>query len=570
MHSRDANTAFANALVDEWARGGVSHAVIAPGSRSTPLALALVRDDRITPHVVLDERSAAFFALGLAKASGVPAVLLCTSGTAAANFHPAVVEAHHARVPMLLCSADRPPELRDVGAPQTIDQAHLYGLILRWSHDPGPPDDTVGAGARWRALACRSLAKAMASPPGPVHLNLPFREPLVPTGEPLVDAPGRQDGRPWTGTLPRAATASAEAVTVLASLVREARTGVIVAGFGARVDGGALDRFSAATGWPVLADAVSNARRWPSVVSTYEALLRSPGFASANVPDLAVRIGAPLTSKVANQWLDAIPTVLVDEYDGWLDPPRAAVQRIVASPTSLLDATATTLAADGASGRARDEWQAADAIARRAIDALLDADDSPCEARVARDVAACAPEGAQLVVASSLAVRALEWCMAPRDDITLYANRGANGIDGFVSTALGVATATRAPTIALLGDLCFLHDSNGLLGAAARGVDATFVVVDNDGGGIFSYLPQQDLAEFETLFATPQRVDLVAVARAHGVDAERVTRAPELPGAVKESVGRGGVRVLVVPVDRPSSVARHQSLWRAVDAALAS
>jgi 2-succinyl-5-enolpyruvyl-6-hydroxy-3-cyclohexene-1-carboxylate synthase len=566
MHSRDANTAFANTLADEWARGGVAHAVVAPGSRSTPLALALVREPRITVRVVLDERSAAFCALGIGASTGTPAVLLCTSGTAAANLLPAVVEAHHANVPMLVCTADRPPELRGVGAPQTIDQHDLFHGVVRYAHDPGPPDDVEGSGARWRSLAVRALAHARGGRPGPVHLNLPFREPLVPTGAPLVDAPGRAGGRPWTATVTATARADDDAARRLAALVTGARRGLVVAGFGCRTDGRVLQRFAAASGWPVLADAVSNARRGPYVVASYEALLRTPAFADAHRPDLVLRLGAPPTSRIACEWLAEFPTVLVDEHDEWLDPPRAAIERFAGAPTALLDAATAQLARPQAGWS--ESWQRADRIARDTIDALLDADDEPCEARIARDLAAALPDGARLAVASSLPVRALEWCMTPRDGLTVHANRGANGIDGFVSTVVGLAAANASgsPTVALLGDLCFLHDTNGLL--AADGVDATFVVVDNRGGAIFSYLPQYELPEFETLFATPPNVDLAALAVAHGAYAERVASAADLPAALKDAVDAGGVRVVVVPVDRERSLVRHRGLWRAVAEAL--
>src|SRR5689334_9344772 len=220
MTERDATTACAVALVDEWARAGVTDAVVAPGSRSAPLALALARDDRVRVHVVVDERSAAFRALGIGLATGWPAVVCCTSGTAAANSHPAVIEASHARVPLLVCTADRPPELRDTGAGQTIDQAHLYGRAVRWFCEPGPPGDEPGAGATWRALASRAVATAAGPPAGPVHLNLAFREPLVPSGAPLVDAPGRPAGEPWTGSFAGVPAASPAAVARLTDRVR--------------------------------------------------------------------------------------------------------------------------------------------------------------------------------------------------------------------------------------------------------------------------------------------------------------------------------------------------------------
>jgi 2-succinyl-5-enolpyruvyl-6-hydroxy-3-cyclohexene-1-carboxylate synthase len=570
MSGRDATTAFAVTLVDEWARAGVTDAVVAPGSRSTPLALALARDDRIRVHVVLDERSAAFRALGLGLASGRPAVLLCTSGTAAANFHPAVIEASHARVPMLVCTADRPPELRDVGAGQTIDQAHLFGRAVRWFSDTGPPTDEPSVGVTWRALASRAFAETVGAPPGPVHLNLPFREPLLPTGAELVDAPGRADGRPWTTSTRTPLTPTFADVARLAALVRAHPRGVLVAGWGAEVRPATAARFAAAAGWPVLADPLSQLRAGPPAISTYEALLRASVFADAHRPDLVVRVGAPLTSKVAGAWLDpAIAQVLVDPHDGWLDPHRAATERFVVDADLLLAAVADAVGAPVERAWLTG-WTAAERAARAALDRTLDATGVLCEGAIARDVAAALPDGATLVVASSLPVRALEWCMSPRDQVRVLANRGANGIDGFVSTVMGIAHASApAPSVGLCGDLCFLHDTNGLLGATGP---ATFVVIDNGGGGIFSYLPPAQLPEFEQLFGTPHGLDLVEVARAHGAVAERIDDLGKLALALGPDALRASddVRVFVVPVDRTASVARHQELWTAVGAALGS
>jgi 2-succinyl-5-enolpyruvyl-6-hydroxy-3-cyclohexene-1-carboxylate synthase len=283
--TRDATTAFARALVDEWARAGVRQACLAPGSRSTPLALALAGDDRIRVHVHIDERSAAFFALGIAKAGGAPAVVLCTSGTAAANFHPAVLEASHSRTPLIVCTADRPPELRDTGAGQTIDQLDLYGGAVRWFHDVGVPVDHPGAGAAWRAVAARAPAEALGPPAGPVHLNLPFREPLVPTGAPLVPAPSRPDGRPWTTTTRPVRAAGAATVDRLTTLVRDNPRGLIVAGWGNGASPATVERFAVAAGWPVFADPISDLRRGAAAVSTYEAVLRAPGFADRSRAD---------------------------------------------------------------------------------------------------------------------------------------------------------------------------------------------------------------------------------------------------------------------------------------------
>jgi 2-succinyl-5-enolpyruvyl-6-hydroxy-3-cyclohexene-1-carboxylate synthase len=563
VSDRDVATGFVVALVDEWARCGCTHAVIAPGSRSTPLALALTRDERIAVTVMLDERSAAFQALGIGLATRRPAILVSTSGTAAANFSPAVIEAAHARVPLLVCTADRPPELRDTGAGQTIDQTKLYGDAVRWFHDPGVPSDNAAAVATWRPLACRAVAEAVGPPGGPVHLNLPFREPLLPTGAPSVSPPGRADGRSWTNTTSARRAADAETTTRLAELVHAHEAGVLVAGWGAGATPATVRRFARAAGWPVLADPISDLRVDGCAVSTYEALLRARAFGASHRPSLVVQIGAPLTSKLANAWLaTSTAHVAIDPDDAWLDPHRTASDRVAADAELLLGALADEL---GASRRTPwlAEWLAAERRARTAIDRVLDAADAPFEGVIARDVAAALPDGAALVVASSLPVRALEWCMAPRDGLQIASNRGANGIDGFVSTAFGVAAGRGAPVVGLCGDLCFLHDTNGLL-AAAGSVPVTFVVIDNDGGGIFSFLPQQDLAEFEMLFGTPHGLDLVAVARAHGVGAERVTDVTGL----KDALASGETRVLVVRVDRATTVEHHRMLWSAVEQAL--
>jgi 2-succinyl-5-enolpyruvyl-6-hydroxy-3-cyclohexene-1-carboxylate synthase len=563
MTGRDATTAFAAALVDEWVRAGVTDAVVAPGSRSAPIALALTRDDRVRVQVVLDERSAAFRALGIGLATGRPAVVCCTSGTAAANFHPAVIEASHARVPLIVCTADRPPELQDAGAGQTVDQTHLYGAAVRWFSEPGPPADDAGAGATWRALASRAVAAASGPPAGPVHLNLAFREPLLPSGAPLVEAPGRADGAPWTRSTSATPMPRAEDVARLAERVRTNSRGLLVAGWGAGVAPATAERFAEAAGWPVLADPISQLRTGTHAVSTYEALLRTPGFADAHRPDLVVRIGAPLTSRVATAWLDpSVKQVLVDPFGNWLDPHHAAGERFAVDAEALVRAVVDELGAPRRSDWF-DDWQRSETRSRTAIDRSLDASDEPYEGLVARNLAAAATDGTTLVVASSIPVRALEWCMAPRTGVRVLANRGANGIDGFVSTVVGVAGAAPAATVGLCGDLCFLHDVNGLLGATAP---ATFVVVDNDGGGIFSYLPPAELPEFEALFATPHGLDLVEVARAHGAHAERIDDPGKLVEAVQAPAG--GVRVFVVPVDRQSSVERHRALWDAVAAAL--
>jgi 2-succinyl-5-enolpyruvyl-6-hydroxy-3-cyclohexene-1-carboxylate synthase len=569
--TRDAATAFARALVDEWARAGVSDACLAPGSRSTPLALALADEARVRLHVHVDERSVAFFALGAAKASGVPAVVLCTSGTAAANFHPAVLEAHHSRTPMIVCTADRPPELRDTGAGQTIDQVGLYGGAVRWFCDPGVPADRPGIGAVWRSIAARAATDASGPPAGPVHLNLSFHEPLVPTGAGLVPAPGRADGRPWTTTTRAARTPDTATVERLARAVRENARGLIVAGWGTAASPAAVERLASTAAWPVLADPLSGLRRDSHAVSTYEALLRVPGFADRHRPDLVLRLGATPTSKLLTNWLPAdVPQLVVDPDDAWLDPGRGAGERLALDEDPLLVALSDEL---GPSARATspwlDTWQAAEHTARSALDELFDGWETLFEGRVARDIVDALPDDATLIVASSMPVRDVEAFARPRHGLRFLANRGVSGIDGFVSTALGAAAVSSGPTVALLGDLCLLHDANGLLGAIRRDLDVTLVVLDNDGGGIFSFLPQAELPEhFEQLFGTPHGVHLAALAAVYGVSADRVEKAGDLPAALDSSVAAGGVRLVVVPTDRSDNVARHHEAWAVVTDAL--
>jgi 2-succinyl-5-enolpyruvyl-6-hydroxy-3-cyclohexene-1-carboxylate synthase len=570
---------FALTLVDELVRAGVTDACVAPGSRSAPLALALAEHPGIRVHVHLDERSAAFFALGAAKRSGRAVVVLCTSGTAAANFHPAVLEADLARTPLLVLTADRPPELRGTGANQATDQLKLYGSAVRWFCEVGVPADDPGAGRYWRSLASRATAEATGPPAGPVHLNLAFADPLVPpaaegeaglAGEP---AAGRAGGAPWTAAPAGRRSAAPDDVAGLAGAVRANPRGVLVAGWGADLDPAAVDAFAAASGWPVLADPLSGARRGPAAVSTYDGLIRAPRFAAAHRPSLAVRVGGAPTSKALTAWLDeSVPQVLVDPAAGWSDPARAATLRLTADPSELLAATAALLAAGGpgsASPWLR-KWLEAEQVAREAIDGLLDEWAEPFEGRVARDLVGWTPAGGTLVVGSSMPVRDVDAFARPRDGLRFVANRGLSGIDGFVATALGVAAVGEEPVVALCGDLTLLHDASSLLGAAGRPRGAVLVVVDNDGGGIFSFLPQARLPGdlFEPLFGTPHGLDLTALAAAARVPSRVVEKAADLAPALDAALGGGGTQLVVVRSDRAANLARHRAVTEAVTVAV--
>ncbi|MGK2947134.1 MAG: 2-succinyl-5-enolpyruvyl-6-hydroxy-3-cyclohexene-1-carboxylic-acid synthase [Acidimicrobiales bacterium] len=561
---QDVQATFCATLVDEWVRAGVLHAVICPGSRSTPLALALL--DRaahgdLAVHVHHDERSAGFLALGLALASGEPSVVLTTSGTAAVEVHPAVVEAHLAGVPLIVCTADRPAELVDVGAPQAIDQTHLFGRSVRWFHEPGVADDVTAP--RWRTTAARAVAEATGDRPGPVHLNLAFREPLVGRSGSLP--PGRATG-PWAWR--------AERVGIGAPPVRLAelagQRGVLVAGPGSG-PGHEVDTVARALGWPVLA--APQAEVWGLVgasVTGADAIVRTaPDHLR---PEVVVRLGGSLASRLVGEWLasSGAPEIVIAGAGRWDDPHASATVVVPASPAEVLEhwRREASDVAPAEAGAWRAAWEACSTSAADAIESTLAAVGGLTEPGVARSVVEALPDGAHLVVSSSMPIRDLEWYGTGGRLLRVHANRGANGIDGVVSTAVGVAAATRAPTALLIGDVAFLHDTNGLLGAAQRGIDLVVMVVDNDGGGIFSFLPQAEVVapdRFELVYGTPHGLDLAAVAAAHGAEARVVD---DVGAAVAGALAAGGVHVLVARTDRADNVGVHRQINAAVAEAL--
>ena len=550
------------AFVDELVRCGVTDACTSPGSRSTPLVLALVRDGRLRCSSHLDERSGGFFALGLAKATRRPVVLACTSGTAAAEYLPAVVEAHEAGVPLLVLTADRPAELREVGAGQTIDQLGLYGRAARWFFDVGTGHAATPERARWmRSLACRAVWAASAGArPGPVHLNWPLREPLVPPAGPGPDPlPGRADGRPW---LARPAASPPSSAAALRAALDGARRPLVVAGRAERDPklGEAVAAYALALGAPLLADPLSGARRGPAAVAHYDALLRDAGFAAGHRPDVVLRIGDLPTSKPLRQWLAALdaPQIAFAPEGVWHDPDGALAALLPGDPRATLAEAAGPPAAEDGWLRA---WTDADAAAARAIDATLGPELS--EPRVARELVARLPAQATLVVASSMPVRDVETFAPARDDggPRVLANRGANGIDGTVSTALGVAVAG-ARTVLLIGDVALAYDLSGLVSRRRLELDLTIVVLDNDGGGIFEFLAVAAARDaFEEHVATPPGLDLRSLAATFGLPYGEPTDATALTAA------RGLVHVRT---DRRANVALHRRVWEAVAAAVRS
>jgi 2-succinyl-5-enolpyruvyl-6-hydroxy-3-cyclohexene-1-carboxylate synthase len=570
----DVQAAFCAVLCDEWARAGVTDAVVAPGSRSTPMVVALDAEPRIRVTVVLDERSAGFTALGIGLATGRPAVVVTTSGTASVELHPAVVEAGQAFVPLIAVTTDRPPELHQVAAPQTVEQTGLFGPAVRWAFDPGVAEP--GGAGMWRSLAARAVAEAVAGPagPGPVQLNLPFREPLLGDPAAFVTPPGRPDGSPWhtVGSQPPGLPdrATVEQIARLAG-----RRGLIVAGAGDPAAAPAVLGLAARLGWPVLADPRSGCRvPSPWVVSSADPLLRCPSF-SQEVPEAVLRIGPPWASKVVNTWLAGLPAgvpqILLDPRDRWADPERRATHVTRTSPAGLLAALEGAAEPDHEWAAL---WQMGERSARSAIDRLI-GPGGPLELSepgVAHAALHALAAGGTLIASSSMPVRDVEWYGPPLAGATVLANRGANGIDGVVATAIGVAMARPdTPTVGLLGDLAFLYDVGSLLWAGRRPGRLRLVVVDNDGGGIFSFLSQaaaMPAARFERYWGTPHGLDLVALARAYRVDAEPVETRSALDRWLTEESGDGdGLRVAVVRSDRSANVAAHDRIHAAVASA---
>jgi 2-succinyl-5-enolpyruvyl-6-hydroxy-3-cyclohexene-1-carboxylate synthase len=565
-------------FTDELVRAGVQHACVTPGSRSAPLALALAAHPALRLWMHLDERSAAFFALGLAKATRLPVALACTSGTAAANFLPAVVEAFHARVPLVVLTADRPPELQGCGAPQTIDQLRLFGSHVRWFADAGTPEATVEALRFARSLACRAVAAACGSPAGPVHLNLALREPLAPEVSELPEslrsdlAAGGRLRDSWTRVQAARPALDESAVAEVATALRSARRPLIVCGPLDDPDPalpGAVATLSEGLGAPVLAEPGSNLRRRALahvLVDAHDAVLRCASFRDAHRPDAVVRLGAPPTSKTLATWLarqPEAPQVVVDDDLAWADPDGVASTVLRGAPSRIASALTGALGPARADARWLSRWRRAGATAREALVRALAAEDVPFEGHAVAALAATLAADTTLYVGNSLAIRDLDWFWpAGAPPVRVLANRGANGIDGFVSSTLGAAAGLPGPTVSLCGDLSFLHDIGGLLAARRHGLRAVFLVLDNDGGGIFEHLP---IAAFprhlDELFVTPHGLDLGPLVEACGARFLRVEKPAPLAPALGEALHAGGTTVLVLSIDRARSLAAHRRAW---------
>ncbi len=591
MRFENRNYAFAGAFVDELARLGLKHVCICPGSRSAPLAVSFARHEDIRTWVHLDERSAAFFALGIARALREPVALVCSSGTATANLFPAIVEARYDMLPLMALTADRPPEVTDWGALQTIDQTRLYGSHPKWSVNMPLPEATTELMAYVRSMACRAYATAASPPAGPVHVNFPFREPL----EPKVvagDFPqeiaksdeeswyGRADARPMILAPGVETRPEPEDIRRLVTGTLSAERGIIICG---PQPDSALARAATGLGrrlgYPVLADALSQVRCGSHdkslVIDNYDVFIRDDDIAAFLEPEVVVRLGALPVSKPLTQYLErhrSAQHILVDESVDWRDPFRITSQIWRLDPVAFCEMTASAI--EEKTGK--DEWsgrwlQLAEA-SREATDRQLGACDEMFEGKVFSEVAKLLPQEAVVFAGNSMPIRDMDTFFPSSDNFVRFmANRGASGIDGVVSTALGVAAASDERVVLVVGDISLYHDMNGLLAAKNHNLNATIIVLNNDGGGIFSFLPQAEYEEvFEPYFGTPHGLTFQAAAEMYGLSYVLAEDWDRFSKALGESLAGPGTTIIEVPGDRQKNVALHRQVWQAVSTSVRS
>jgi 2-succinyl-5-enolpyruvyl-6-hydroxy-3-cyclohexene-1-carboxylate synthase len=587
MSYPNVNTLWAETLVAELVAGGVESVCVSPGSRSTPLTVAFAEHPDVRVYSHLDERASAFFALGRARRTGDPTPLVCTSGTAAANFHPAVIEANQSGVPMLMLTADRPPELTDSGANQTVEQERLYGDAVRWYKDMPEPEATPRKMRMLRTTMGRALAASTGADPGPVHLNCRFRKPLEPTevaesgpahvpeewadGDRLA-AEGREG--PFLTTTQGRPELDGAALSELVAAVEAAEQGLVVAGpTDAGLGPAAVERLAEATGFPVLADPLSNCRFGDHVGTVpvcggYDAYLGSDAVSAWPDPEVVVRFGASPTSKPLRHYLrDAdCRQFVVDPSGGWTEAEFTASDLLVADPDHTASAVAERVTT-GAQPSWTERFERAEATHWETVESGLG--ERYWEGGVLADVVAHAPDPTTLFVSNSMPVRDLDRFGRPRSaDLTVLGNRGASGIDGITSTALGAGSATDDPLVLVTGDVAYYHDMNGLLALGRCDVDATIVLIDNDGGGIFHMLPIEDHDTFESQFKTPHGLDFEPTGELYGLEFRRVEDRPGLLDAFDASVGRSGTQVLSLDFDAELSHARRDTLSRRLEDAL--
>jgi 2-succinyl-5-enolpyruvyl-6-hydroxy-3-cyclohexene-1-carboxylate synthase len=572
----DWQSAFAATFVDELVRNGVTDAVISPGKRATLVAAAIERDERIRTHVFVDERSGSFFALGLARKTSRPTLLWCTSGTAAAEYYPAVIEASYSRVPLIVATGDRPVEQHSVRDWQSMDQTHLYGNATRWFFDFGTAEE--GVSGHWRSMISRGYFEAVGGTgvAGPVHFNVPIREPF--SLLPVEPVPGRADGQPWHRSDAPQVSVNQSAVD---ELVEKAKTqrGVFLLGAGP-VDTDAVHAAADALGWPVLAQTRSAAHAAvPEVIGAADVIVRNETFTNAHVPDVFVHVGAPLLiSRPTMAYFKATPAEewSVEANPSWQGHAQKAARIVASEPSDFFRAIARS-ATRNEDRSWLDAWRRADHAVQEAISETLDAETALTEAAVARSLFASLPSPTNLFCSTSMPVRNIDWWSKPREGVQVFANRGVSGLEGITSTALGVAAASESTesNVLFIGDLGALYDINGLW--TSRGSSAelqlTIVLVDNNGGGIFRVFPHlsDELSPevYDRVVTTSHNVDIPRVLSAFDIDVLEVDDISSFRNAVIKSIESGGVRVVYCKTDAQRDLAMIKKVVGATTKALA-
>lgn len=562
MDNRKYLTDYVTQIVSTLRDGGAKNVVVSPGSRSTPLAYAFAQSKDFTLFRQIDERSAAYFALGLAKAENRPTVLLCTSGTAAANYMPAVVEAFYSRIPLIVLTADRPPELREVGAPQAIDQLRMYGQFVKWSADFPVPEESEEVLRFVERHTQRAISISTTAPYGPVHLNIPLREPL------LINFDQRERKSTFAKRFGSGEFVNNEAITWLEGMVKQSTRGIVIVGeMKTDINLEHFWKFALKLNWPVLADPLSRLRsNVPDdckdlLIDQYDALLKSDVFKESVIPDAVIRFGAQPVSKPLTLFLKANridPFVVVDESPSFRDPFGGASYHIQVSPETLWQ----QFEAEGTSQLKR--WQTANQISSVHVGQHIqeEADEGALSGILFNEM----PAGSDLIASSSMPIRDVDtFFLKTRKDIGIFANRGVNGIDGVVSTAFGIQAANKRPAFLFIGDLAFLHDQNGLIVSRFHEVDLTIVIMNNDGGGIFSYLPQSSVEEhFESLFGTPTGLTFGEIAAMYDAEYFPVHTRDDMVLAMRQPKVKP-IRIIEAFTDRKTNTEAHRKLWRRID-----
>lgn len=572
MSSNRKNLTLYNAhFIDGLVKAGVESAVISPGSRSTPMALLLAEHPGIKVYIQIDERSAAFFALGLAKASGKPTALLCTSGTAAANYLPAVAEAKNARIPLIVLTSDRPHELREVGAPQSIDQNRLYGTHAKWFAEMALPDAEESMLRYVRITAAKAVYMAKQSPAGPVHLNFPFREPLLPEYDGLFEQL-ETEHLPAIHLSEGMRILPQKEIETLAAIFNEKERGLIVCGE-QQSEGfeKAVVELAEKLGYPILADPLSGLRSGDFhshlIIDSYDAFLRNEKIKQGASFDVVIRFGAMPVSKALTQFIGkhaATVHCVVDSGGGWREPIGVATHMLASDESAFCRAISVCLNEQRDTSSWLNNWIQINQEAKAVMKSVEEQEELD-EGKLFHQVLQQLPDNSTLFVGNSMPIRDLDsFFFTDKRKIRLLANRGANGIDGLVSSALGAAAVT-SPLYLIIGDLSLFHDLNGLLAAKLNDINMTVIVINNNGGGIFSYLPQaSEKKHFELLFGTPADLDFSHAAKLYGADYERVTDLASLDESMTRARKAEGLFLIEAVTDRAKNVIAHRELWEKV------